>query len=146
MPSADQFAAALEPIVDGLNKAQHMRKAHVSSGHVHLGDDEIHMPLIVDESTCLGLSLELPTDHVHTKLDWLANLATLTLENIEMELCCLVFLFPKPLVYPSPLYTLLDRLCAYLKQDDINMQCMPVATYGGWQLVKPNGLQLTERQ
>lgn len=98
------------------------------------------MPLIVDETTTLGLSIELPINRTRGDLSWLTSLSSLALENPKMDLSCLVFLFQKPVIFPFPIYALLGSLCADLNQNDLNMQCMPVASFGGWELAKPMSL------
>lgn len=141
MHTIDQFAKQLEQIKAGVLEARAMRKAYIGPEDNHPEDRELSMSLNVDETTSLGLSIEVPTSLARGDLSWLASVATFTLANPEMGLCCLVFLFPKPVIHPSPIYTLLDCLCIDLDQNDLNMQCMPVATYGGWLLAKPISLQ-----
>ncbi len=146
MRTIDQFAKRIEQILAGALEAREIRKDHVGPVEFHLEDREISMPLIVDETTSLGLSVELPISRTRGDLSWLTSLSSLALENPKMGLSCLVFLFQKPVIFPSPIYALLDSLCADLNQNDLNMQCMPVASYGGWELVKPMSLVGSERR
>lgn len=134
MQLSSHIAAPIEQIIEAVEEAKALRSGRAPAASDHHEDNELSMPLIVDESACLGLSVELPTSRVRTNLLWLADLATLTLEHAGMGLTCLVFIFPRPFIYPSPLYNLLDALCKAYKQDDLNMQAMPVATFGGWEM------------